>query len=138
MACRGLLYIHMNMKSNTTTEHTAPTLTQAIVDAIQDRKGRGITIMDLSALEISSAPELVICEGNTPTQVSAIADSVREQVQEKTGQKPYNYDGYRNSTWIVIDYGSVMVHVFVPEARNFYDIEQLWCDGVITKVADID
>ena len=70
--------------------------------------------------------------------MAAIADSVREQVQERTGQKPYNYDGYRNSTWIVIDYGSVMVHIFVPEARNFYDIEQLWCDGVITKVEDLD
>lgn len=120
------------------TDNTVPSLTGAIVDAIQDRKGRGITLIDLSGLESSSAPELVICEGNTPTQVAAIADSVREQVQANTGQKPYNYDGYRNSTWIVIDYGSVMVHIFVPEARNFYDIEQLWCDGVITKVADLD
>ena len=121
---------------NVKTEQS-PTLSQAIVDAIQDRKGRGITLIDLSDLEVS-APELVICEGNTPVQVAAIADSVREQVQERTGQKPYNYDGYRNSTWIVIDYGSVMVHIFVPEARNFYDIEQLWCDGVITKVEDLD
>lgn len=125
-------------QTNKTKEQSAPALTQAIIDAIQDRKGRGVTLIDLSELETASAPELVICEGNTPTQVAAIADSVREQVQASTGQKPYNYDGYRNSTWIVIDYGSVMVHVFVPEARNFYDIEQLWCDGVITKVADID
>lgn len=125
-------------QTNKTEEQSAPALTQAIIDAIQDRKGRGITLIDLSELETASAPELVICEGNTPTQVAAIADSVREQVQANTGQKPYNYDGYRNSTWIVIDYGAVMVHVFVPEARNFYDIEQLWCDGVITKVADID
>ena len=122
---------------NVKTEQS-PTLSQAIVDAIQDRKGRGITLIDLSDLEVSAAPELVICEGSTPVQVAAIADSVREQVQERTGQKPYNYDGYRNSTWIVIDYGSVMVHIFVPEARNFYDIEQLWCDGVITKVEDLD
>ena len=122
---------------NVKTEQS-PTLSQAIVDAIQDRKGRGITLIDLSDLEVSAAPELVICEGNTPVQVAAIADSVREQVQERTGQRPYNYDGYRNSTWIVIDYGSVMVHIFVPEARNFYDIEQLWCDGVITKVEDLD
>lgn len=115
-----------------------PTLTEAVVDAIQDRKGRDITIIDLSALESANTSELIICQGNTPTQVSAIADSVREKVQELTGQKPYNYDGYRNSTWIVIDYGYVMVHIFVPEARNFYDIEQLWGDGVITKVANLD
>ncbi|MCM1005322.1 MAG: ribosome silencing factor [Prevotella sp.] len=114
------------------------TLRDAIVDAIQDRKGTGITIIDLSNLETANAQSFIICEGRTPTQVSAIADSVREKVQADTGQKPFNYDGYRNSTWIVIDYGSVMVHIFVPDARNFYDIEQLWCDGVITNVADID
>jgi ribosome-associated protein len=70
--------------------------------------------------------------------VSAIADSVRERVQQKLGVKPVNYDGYRNSTWIVIDYGSVMVHILVPETREFYAIEQLWADGVITNRPDLD
>lgn len=125
-------------KAGTEGMPTVESLRDAAVAAIQDRKGRGITIIDLSALETANAQNFIICEGRTPTQVSAIADSVREKVQELTGQKPYNYDGYRNSTWIVIDYGSIMVHVFVPEARNFYDIEQLWCDGVITKVDDLD
>ena len=113
-------------------------LISAIIEAIQDRKGKDITVIDLSGLEVSNALQYVICQGNTPTQVSAIADSIRESVQERLGIKPYNYDGYRNSTWIVIDYGSVMVHVFVPDARKFYDIEQLWCDGVITEVANLD
>lgn len=113
-------------------------LIEQIIEGIQERKGRDITIIDLSQLETANAQQYVICTGNTPTQVSAIADSVRETVQKQCGQKPYNYDGYRNSTWIVIDYGSVMVHIFVPDARNFYDIEQLWCDGVITTVANID
>lgn len=112
-------------------------LCNAIVAAIQDKKGLDITIINLSQLETANAQYYIICEGRTPTQVSAIADSVREQVQEVTGQKPFNYDGYRNSTWIVIDYGSVMVHVFVPDARKYYDIEQLWCDGVISKIADL-
>lgn len=122
---------------NSASDQT-PSLIEAIIDAIQDRKGRDITVIDLSALESANASTFIICQGNTPTQVSAIADSVREKVQELTGQKPYNYDGYQNSTWIVIDYGSVMVHIFVPEARNFYDIEQLWGDGVITNVANLD
>ena len=113
-------------------------LTGAIIDAIQDVKGRDVTVIDLDELQGASASQYIIATGNTPTQVTAIADSVREKVQEGTGVKPYNYDGYRNSTWIVLDYGHVMVHVFVPDARNFYDIEQLWSDGVITKVADLD
>lgn len=113
-------------------------LTETIIEGIQNRKGKDITVIDLSNLETANALQYIVCTGNTPTQVSAIADSIRDLTLEKLKQKPYNYDGYRNSTWIVIDYGSVMVHVFVPEARNFYDIEQLWCDGVITTVANID
>lgn len=73
-------------QTNKTEEQSAPALTQAIIDAIQDRKGHGITLIDLSELETASAPELVICEGNTPTQVAAIADSVREQVQASTAR----------------------------------------------------
>lgn len=120
--------------TNTNTDDLIP----SIVEAMQDRKARDITLIDLSELEVSNARNFVICTGNTPTQVSAIADNVREFVQEKTGQKPYNYDGYKNSTWIVIDYGHVLVHIFVPDARNFYAIEQLWSDGVITEIENLD
>ncbi|MBP3299780.1 MAG: ribosome silencing factor [Muribaculaceae bacterium] len=108
------------------------------IEAIQDRKGRDITLIDLRQLDTRDTQMLIICTGNTPTQVAAIADNIREHVQQTAGQKPYNYDGYRNSTWIVIDYGFLMVHVFVPDARNFYSIEQLWSDGVITEVENID
>ena len=71
-------------------------------------------------------------------QVSAIADSVREYVQEKSGVKPFNYDGYRNSQWIVIDYGTIYVHVFLPECREYYNLEQLWNDAEIKEIPDID
>lgn len=113
-------------------------LISSITDGIQDRKGRGITVIDLTALHVSNALYFVVAQGNTPTQVAAIADSVRETVQRQTGVKPINYTGYTNSTWIAIDYGSVMVHIFVPDARKFYDIEQLWADGVITNIPDVD
>ena len=71
-------------------------------------------------------------------QVSAIADSVREYVQEKSGVKPFNYDGYRNSQWIVIDYGTIYEHVFLPEYREYYNLEQLWNDAEIKEIPDID
>lgn len=71
-------------------------------------------------------------------QVSAIADSVREYVQERSGVKPFNYDGYRNSQWIVIDYGTIYVHVFLPEYREYYNLEQLWNDAEIKEIPDID
>lgn len=113
-------------------------LTSEIIAALQDKRGHQITTIDLSQLHASNALSYIIATGNTPTQVAALADNVREQVQTRTGIKPLNYDGYRNSTWIVIDYGETMVHIFVPDARAFYDIEQLWSDGVINHIPDID
>lgn len=113
-------------------------LTDLIVEGIQDRKGRGVTLVDLSHIDTSGASAFVIAQGSSPTQVAAIADSVREYVQEQGGIKPYNYDGYRNAEWIVIDYGHVLVHIFVPEAHDRYNLEELWADARITTVPDLD
>jgi len=113
-------------------------LRNLIVDAIQDKKGRAISIVNLEDIEAAPSLEFIICEGRTPQQVSAIADSVRDSLLAKAGVKPYNYDGYRNAQWIVIDYGSTMVHVFVPDARSMYNLEELWSDAEITEIADLD
>lgn len=113
-------------------------MVDVIVDAIQDKKGQRTTIVDLSQIETAPAGAFIVCQGRTSSQVSAIADNIREELHKRLGIKPYNYDGYRNSQWIVIDYGSVMVHVFQPEIRDFYSIEDLWSDAQITEIPDID
>ena len=110
----------------------------SIIEGIQDRKGKKITLIDLSKIGTAPASRFVVCQGNSPTQTAAIADSVREYVQEKSGVKPFNYDGYRNSQWIVIDYGTIYVHVFLPEYREYYNLEQLWNDAEIKEIPDID
>lgn len=117
---------------------TQQPLQQLIIDGIQDRKGRGITIVDLSEIESAAASKFIICEGTSSMQVASVADSVREYVQKNGNIKPYNYDGYANSEWIVIDYGDTLVHVFLPEARQRYNLEDLWNDAKITEVADLD
>ncbi len=109
-----------------------------IIDAIQDKKGCGIKIVDFEQIETAPASKFVICQGRSTSQVSAIADGIREDVQKQVGIKPYNYDGYRNSQWIIIDYGNIMVHVFLPEFREFYNLEELWSDAGITEIADLD
>ena len=119
-------------------EVTDKELTKYIIDAIQDKKGRGISIVDLEEMETAPTREFIICEGRTPQQVAAIADNVRESLLDNHRIKPYNYDGYKNARWIVIDYGSVMVHVFVPDARQMYNLEELWGDAPITEVPDLD
>lgn len=109
-----------------------------IIEGIRDRKGKNITIVDLEGIDTSSASRFIICEGTSTMQVSAIADSVREYLLENGGIKPYNYDGYRNSQWIVIDYGDTFVHIFLPEERQRYNLEELWSDAVITDLPDED
>lgn len=113
-------------------------LSTAIIESIQDKKGSDITVIDLSAIESSPAPTLIICQARSTSQVSAIADNIREEVNSKLHIKPYAIDGYRNSQWIIIDYGSVMAHIFLPEPREFYALEELWSDGEITEIPNID
>lgn len=102
---------------------------EIITSAIQDKKGYDISILDLSKVDGAPTGQFIICSGKSTTQVSSIADNVREEVQKQAGEKPINYDGYRNSQWIVIDYGDTMVHVFLPETRAFYRLEELWNDA---------
>lgn len=113
-------------------------ITPQIIEAITDKKGKKITLIDLSDFETAPTGRLVICQGNSTSQVSAIADSIREKVYEECQTKPYNYDGYRNSQWIVIDYGDLMVHVFQPQFREFYSLESLWNDAPVENLPDID
>lgn len=113
-------------------------LVTTIVEGIQERKGKNITLVDLSAIEWVATQTFIICTGSSTMQVSAIADSVREYVQEHLGIKPYNYDGYQNSQWIVLDYGTIYVHVFLPEFRELYKLEELWSDAKITEIPDLD
>lgn len=109
-----------------------------IVEAIQDKKGKKIAIIDFSGIETAPSEKFIICEGNSTSQVSALADSVRDSLEKNLHLKAYNYDGYKNSQWIVIDYGNVMVHVFLKDIRNFYNLEELWNDGTISMLEDLD
>ena len=123
------------------TNSTNDVITQLrdqIIESIYDRKGYAVTLLDLSEIEGAAASEFIICQGNSPTQVSAIADNIREELLEKLGRKPFNYDGYRNSEWIVIDYGDILVHVFRKDVREHYNLEDVWSDAVVTTLPDRD
>lgn len=113
-------------------------IVRLITEGIQERKGRQITHLDLSANESAAASHFIICQGTSTMQVSAIADSIREYMLEHAGRKPYNYDGYQNSEWIVIDYGDAMVHVFLPDTRARYNLEELWSDAPVEHIPDLD
>lgn len=113
-------------------------LQQLIIEGIQERKGRSITVVDLSHIESAAAHKFIIAQGNSTTQVAAIADSVIEYVRKNGNAKPYNADGVANAEWVVIDYGDTWVHIFTPETRLRYALEELWSDAGITDIPDLD
>lgn len=113
-------------------------LVDKIVEALQDKKGHRITVADLSSIGETICQYLVICTGNSPSQVQALAQNVGEDILKKTGQHPVGVSGMRNAIWVAMDYADVMVHIFLPEEREFYDLEHLWADAEITEFADLD
>lgn len=111
-------------------------IVNTVIESIKEKKGTNITIADLSEIESASVQKFIICSAKSTTQVTAIADNIRERLLLVNGTKPYAYDGYKNSQWVVIDYGELFVHVFLPETRNYYKLEQLWNDAVFTHIPD--
>jgi len=110
---------------------------EAIINGLQEKKGRGIVTIDLRNTPGAICRYMVICEGNSPNQITALSDSVWEFVHRGLKEKPLSIDGMRNSRWIGLDYVTVIVHIFLPELRAFYRLEQLWGDAIITTIPDI-
>ena len=113
-------------------------LIQQITEGIQDKKGKNIVIADLSKIGDPICNYLVICQGNSPSQVTAIVESVKEFTRKGANSKPFAIDGLRNAEWVAMDYSDILVHVFLPETRDFYNLENLWADAKLTQIPDID
>ena len=113
-------------------------LVKTIVEGLQEKKGKNIVTVDLTRLSGTICQHMVICEGNTPTQVSALSDSVWDFAHREAGEKPLSIDGSQRAEWIGMDYGTVLVHIFLPELREFYNLENLWSDAKLTQIADLD
>jgi ribosome-associated protein len=111
-------------------------LIDAIVEGIQRKKGIDLVKIDLTKIKSSECKYFIICHGNSNTQVDAIARSVEETVTELLNEKAWHTDGYRNSIWILLDYANIMVHIFQRDARQFYDLENLWADAHIELIKE--
>lgn len=105
------------------------------VDALEDKKAEGITILDISEVSVM-ADYFIIAHGNNANQVQAIIDNVEEKLG-RNGVKPMQIEGYHNANWILIDYEDVVIHVFDKENRFFYDLERIWKDGKNIDKADL-
>ena len=111
---------------------------KSIIKGIQEKKGRRIRVVNLKKIEDTICNFLVICEGGSPNQVTAIADSVEEVARKEAKIKPVFIDGLANGVWVVMDYSDIIVHIFLPEERAFYDLDTLWEDGKAEDIPDLD
>lgn len=106
------------------------------INGIHEKKGQNVLKMDMRKLENRITDYFIICHASSTTQVSAICDSIDDIVRKETGQKPIHIEGLDNCFWALLDYGDVIVHVFVEEYRSFYSLESLWADARIESVED--
>lgn len=107
----------------------ATRLVDAIVEGIQEVKGKNIVVLDLREVPNTVCDFFVICHGDSVTQVESIARSVEEFARTKGGEKPWHTEGERNAEWILMDYVDVVVHIFHRDKRDHYRLEDLWGDA---------
>ena len=110
-------------------------LSELVVKGMQEKKANDIVVLDLRHVSNSIADFFVICSGNSDTQVDAISQSVEEFVLKEDKQDPWHKEGKESNEWVLLDYVDVVAHVFKNERREFYALEDLWGDAVITRIA---
>lgn len=113
-------------------------LVETIKKGIQEKKGQHIVVADLQQIEGAICRYFIICQGNSPSQVEAITESVGEFARKELGEKPSMVAGLENAQWVAMDYSDVLVHIFLPDIREYYDLEHLWDDAKLTQIPDLD
>lgn len=105
--------------------HDSGRLVWSIAEAADDRKAEDIVILKVDQVSYL-ADFFVMATGFSRTQVRAIADSIEDKLQKEYGRLPLRMEGQSEGTWILQDYGEVIVHVFLPQEREFYKLEAFW------------
>ncbi len=109
-------------------------LSQIIIEGIQDKKGEDIVKLDIRDIKNTVCDFFIICQADSKIQLQAISDHVVRKVRESVQEHVWQKEGYENAQWILLDYASVVVHIFETQAREFYDIENLWADAKLTRI----
>jgi ribosome-associated protein len=111
-------------------------LSNAIVKGMQEKKASEIIVMDLREVKNAVADFFVICSGNSDKQIEAISESIDEDVYKALKEKPWHMEGKSNKEWMILDYISVVAHIFRKDRRQFYALDKLWGDAQITEFED--
>lgn len=123
------------MKRNRKKENTLQ-LVEGVIKGMQEKKGHEIVCLDLSKINQTVCDYFIICHGDSHRQVQALAESIAEQVWKLSGEKPWHREGIQNAEWVLLDYISVVAHVFLKDLRGFYNLEGLWADAEEKKITE--
>jgi len=110
-------------------------LCDLVVKGMTEKKATDIRVLDMRKVTNAIADFFVICSANSDTQIDAISDSIEQEVFKATQNNPWKREGKVNKEWILIDYVDVVAHIFKKDKREFYCLEELWGDALITEVA---
>ena len=111
-----------------------PQLLKAIIEGMEEKKAKNITVLNLSKIYGRSFDYFVIADADSGTHVESIAASVEETAKKMANERPYHTEGWQNAEWILLDYINIIVHVFQRPIREFYNLEGLWADAEVQKI----
>lgn len=109
-----------------------------VVAAMQEQKAKEIVILDFTKIKNALSDYFVICHASNKTQIQAIVNTIEFNLRKEINSHAWSTEGEENAEWILMDYGSVIVHVFEESVRRFYQIENLWGDTDITRFNDVE
>jgi ribosome-associated protein len=112
-------------------------MVQAAAATALSRRARNAVILDLRQLP-SFTNFFIICSGISDTQVEGISDAVRNELEDNWSERPWHREGDRNADWILLDYVDFVVHIFLEEKREYYNLERLWADAPQIEVPDVE
>lgn len=118
-------------------EAESKSLSEVILEAIQEKKGIDIVVMDLSKMQNSLFDQFIICSASSKPQSDTIIDHIGFTVKKQLGILPKSVEGTENASWSIIDYFNIIVHVFDPESRTFYQLEKLWADAELRVIETV-
>ena len=111
-------------------------LSEFVIKGMQEKKALDIVLLDLREIKNAFADFFIICSGNSDTQIEAIASSIDEEVYKGLKENPWHVEGRENKEWMLLDYVTVVAHVFKKDKREFYSLENLWGDAKITEISN--
>ncbi len=104
-------------------------LYKTIIASIEDKKGEDIVTLDLRKIEEAIADFFILCTVDSHVQAKAVVNEIEKKVKENCAEKPLSVDGESKQGWMVMDYFNIAVHIFQPEQRALYQLEELWSDA---------